>query len=172
MPLVENVSEPPHSLFFPPLWRREGPVPPLFIALCQYKTFHPKIVASTFPNQIYDPSTLMKQMLRKQTCAKKERKNWLWKLHRREKIRLFTMYLLVWVCFFNHFLFSPSTKSHNGCILFARHFFLATLYPPNKSLTYRTTSDLFSPFSYSVCFCSLRPSVPDGFSCLFFSLWS
>lgn len=86
------------------------------------------------------------------------------------------MYLLVWVCFCNHFFFSPSTKSHKGCTLFVRHFFLPPFLPPpkNKPLTYHTTTvTCFALFPYSVCFCfclfsPLRPSVPDGFSSICF----
>ncbi len=37
-------------------------------------------------------------------------------------------YLLVWVCFFYHFLVSPQVMYHGGCILFARHSFTAA--PP------------------------------------------
>lgn len=84
------------------------------------------------------------------------------------------MYLLVWVCFFNHFLVSPSTKSHSGCTLFARHFFLPPFPPQSKALIYRTASvPRLAPFSYMVCFCSpLRPRSLMAFRLLFPPDWT
>lgn len=62
-------------------------------------------------------------------------------------------YLLVWVCFFYHFLVSPQVMYHGGCILFARH--SLTVAPPiclqfriNPPCAFVRVSALWLPFDW------------------------
>lgn len=73
-------------------------------------------------------------------------------------------YLLVWVCFFYHFLVSPQVMYHGGCILFARHSFTAStpiLSPiPHKSpCAFVRVSALRLAFDRS-CLCLLFLTFP------------